>query len=175
MLDLLLLLPLFMIGLLNMTFQVSIDEVKDIRRDIYFNYRKYDDDQFLKVQDKVHEFYTRMLDDESENEIMDYRNTSRKRISPTKPQTDVFKGPQCKIPEIQAMHRHCPQCKIPEIQAMHRHCKCRKPRKRCVKIDALKSNVVSVMPECVFLERCEGVCPPTMSCNPTLVEKYTFQ
>ncbi|CAL1265833.1 unnamed protein product [Larinioides sclopetarius] len=53
MLELLMLLPLLMVGLLNMTFQVSVDEVTDVRRDVYFNYRKYDDDQYLKVQDKV--------------------------------------------------------------------------------------------------------------------------
>ncbi|GFY78632.1 hypothetical protein TNIN_474811 [Trichonephila inaurata madagascariensis] len=53
MLELLVLLPLFMIGLLNMTFQVSLDEVTDVRRNVYFNHRKYEEDQLLKVQDKV--------------------------------------------------------------------------------------------------------------------------
>ncbi|GFT36854.1 hypothetical protein NPIL_91281 [Nephila pilipes] len=53
MLELLILLPLVMIGLLNMTFQVSLDEVTDVRRNVYFNHRKYEDDQVLKIEDKV--------------------------------------------------------------------------------------------------------------------------
>ncbi|XP_055953735.1 balbiani ring protein 3-like [Argiope bruennichi] len=157
MLELLILLPLLMVGLLNMTFQVSIDEVTDVRRDVYFNYRKYEDDQYLKVQDKVHEFYSRMLD-ESENEIMDdkYGNSSVRRVSPSKSSTDVFQGAQCKMREIQVMHKRC---------------SCRRPRKRCVKIESTRSSVVSVMPECVILERCEGVCPQLMACNPKSTEK----
>ncbi|GFT36856.1 hypothetical protein NPIL_91282 [Nephila pilipes] len=76
MLELLILLPLVMIGLLNMTFQVSLDEVTDVRRNVYFNHRKYEDDQVLKIEDKVKEFYTGMLD-ESENEIIDERSSPK--------------------------------------------------------------------------------------------------
>ncbi|GFT45814.1 hypothetical protein TNCV_1781511 [Trichonephila clavipes] len=36
-----------------MTFQVSLDEVTDVRRNVYFNHRKYEEDQLLNVQDKV--------------------------------------------------------------------------------------------------------------------------
>ncbi|GBM98911.1 hypothetical protein AVEN_151470-1 [Araneus ventricosus] len=54
---------------------------------------------------------------------------------------------------------------------MHKRCSCRRPRKRCVKIESTRSNVVSVMPECVILDRCEGVCPPLMTCDPKSVEK----
>ncbi|GFX61216.1 uncharacterized protein TNCV_3406911 [Trichonephila clavipes] len=40
-----------------MTFQVSLDEVTDVRererRNVYFNHRKYEEDEFIKVQNKV--------------------------------------------------------------------------------------------------------------------------
>ncbi|GFQ67994.1 hypothetical protein TNCT_435961 [Trichonephila clavata] len=36
-----------------MTFQVSLDEVTDVRRNVYFNHRKYEEDQLLKVQNKA--------------------------------------------------------------------------------------------------------------------------
>ncbi|KAG8198690.1 hypothetical protein JTE90_015514 [Oedothorax gibbosus] len=61
MIDLLILLPLFMIGLLNLTFQVSVDEITDVARKTYFSLRKYEEkldlvgiDQFPDKPVKCH-------------------------------------------------------------------------------------------------------------------------
>lgn len=53
MLDLLILLPLFMVGLLNLTFQISVDEITDVSRKSYFSLQKYEENGYKEILDKV--------------------------------------------------------------------------------------------------------------------------
>ncbi|XP_035222435.1 balbiani ring protein 3-like isoform X2 [Stegodyphus dumicola] len=152
MLEFLLLLPLIMVSILTMTFQVSVDELTNASLGSYFYYGKYDDDRYRELHKEVHDIYTRMFDDSENDVIGSGKNTtaSRKR--------KLFPGRKC---EIEA------------IQIMHRNCLCRKPRKRCVEIKPPRNDIVSSMPACVIVERCEGVCPSSTECLPSAVENIS--
>lgn len=56
------------------------------------------------------------------------------------------------------------QCDMNQILNMHRQCQCRTPRKKCVRIDNPHGTVLTTMPECVIVERCEGICPYSTNC-----------
>ncbi|XP_035222445.1 balbiani ring protein 3-like isoform X3 [Stegodyphus dumicola] len=154
MLEFLLLLPLIMVSILTMTFQVSVDELTNASLGSYFYYGKYDDDRYRELHKEVHDIYTRMFDDSENDVIGSGKNTtaSRKR--------KLFPGTGRK-------------CEIEAIQIMHRNCLCRKPRKRCVEIKPPRNDIVSSMPACVIVERCEGVCPSSTECLPSAVENIS--
>uniref|UniRef100_A0A4Q8K5L8 U76-Liphistoxin-Lth1a_1 n=1 Tax=Liphistius thaleban TaxID=1905330 RepID=A0A4Q8K5L8_9ARAC len=65
------------------------------------------------------------------------------------------------------------QCDMKEIQKRIQQCNCYKPRERCVEVKPPRADIVSTMPQCVIVERCEGVCPSTRTCLPKAAEIVT--